>query len=45
MTYRGAIKTYYKSMAQGLAPPFYPSYKGLHPFATNQLYFEDNCKR
>ena len=43
MSSSGIIKTYYKPMPRSLAPPSYPRHKFTHRFATNQLYFEDNC--
>lgn len=45
MSSSGTIKTYYKPMPRSLAPSSYPRYKITHPFATNQLYFDYNCRQ
>lgn len=43
MSLSGMVKTYYKPMPRHLAPAGYAG--DTHAFLTNQLYFEDNCKR
>jgi len=45
MSVDGTIKSYYKPMPRRLAPSSYSPHKARHDYATNQLYFEDTCRR
>lgn len=43
MSISGIIRTYYKPLPRHIAPTGYVG--KTHAFLTNQLYFEDNCKK